>query len=208
MRRSLIAFAFLLSASPESTAEPLFELQKTTLKVGPFPNSIVSGDLNEDGYPEILTADRGRLADQREQRPAEANLSFQVGGPDFSFTPQPQMRTGFGPYRIMIVNIDALRAPDILTVNFMATRNRDLTLLRNLGENLFEPIHFSVPEGRLKYTKKRDADGVPLYPIPGLTAFDVADLNSDGYRDVVATAWSSDALITFPGDPSDISLSR
>jgi hypothetical protein len=201
MRTYLICFAACAAASWAGAADKLFELQSTSLRVGPYPISIATGDLNEDGIPEILTADRGRLADPREPRPAEANLSFLVGGPDFSFTPQPQMRTGFGPYRIRIVNIDALRAPDILTVNFMATRDRDLTLLRNLGENLFEPIHFSVPDDALPYTKQRDADDVPLYPKPGLTSFDVADLNADGYRDVVATAWSSDALVTFPGDP-------
>lgn len=199
--RLILFTPLLLACAAAANAQTLFQWHKSSINVGPNPSSIAVADLNGDGFPEILTSDRGRLADPREPRPAESALSFLVGGEDFKFTPQPQLRTGYAPYRIAIVNIDALPAPDILVANFLATRQRDLVLLRNLGENLFEPREFSVPDSPLSYTKHRDADGAPLFTVPGLTAIDVADLDGDGYRDVVATAWSANALVTFPGHP-------
>ena len=178
-----------------------FKKHPKQFNIGPFPTSIVAVDLNDDGIPEILTTDRGRLTDPRDEKPAADYISYLVALEPLQYKTQPQIQTGFGPYALRAVNIDALRATDLVSVNFMATRNRDLTLVRNLGDGLFEPLHFSVNDEELYYTQRKDGDGEALFTTPGLTSFAVRDIDRDGYRDVLATGWSSDVLVLFPGHP-------
>lgn len=196
-RLLLIASLFVASSAQTQT----FELQAKRLRVGPNPTSIVLADLNEDGQLDVLTTNRGRLMDPRDVRPAEENISYLIGRADGDFDAQPPLPCGYGPYQVVVANIDALRAPDIVVANFHAVRNRDLTLLRNLDAELFEPRHFSVSDDGLRYTQMRDSEGLPLFSTPGLTAVAVADVDTDGYRDAIATGWSSDVLVRFPGHP-------
>jgi hypothetical protein len=160
---------------------------------------VALADLNEDGMLDVLVANRGPLRDIRDEHPAEENISYLVGKEDGSFDPQPPLPCGFGPYQVVVANIDALRAPDIVVANFLAVRNRDLTMLRNLDASVFEPRHFTVPDDRLRYTQMRDSEGQPIFSTPGLTAIAVADIDGDGYRDAIATGWSSDVIVRFPG---------
>ncbi|HNR29399.1 MAG TPA: VCBS repeat-containing protein [Candidatus Hydrogenedentes bacterium] len=178
-----------------------FEISRA-FRVGPNPRAIVAPDLNGDGWPEIITADTGPLGDLREERPANDELSLLIAEGDLKYVKHhPSLKTGFAPYAIAIANIDALRMPDIVVVSFLAVRHRDVTLFRNLPDNLFETIDFRAPDEGLSYYRHLDGDGAPIFTKPGLTALAIADVNRDGYRDLIATAWSSDALVLFPGDP-------
>jgi hypothetical protein len=194
-----VAF-FLMLVSAAAHAQTL-ETQTKRYRVGPNPVSVALADLNEDGVLDLLVANRGRLMDIRDEHPAEENVSYFIGREDHGFDAQPPLPCGFGPYQVVVANIDALKAPDIVVVNFHAARNRDLTLLRNLDSGVFEPRHFSVPDDGLRYTQMRDSEGKPIFSAPGLTSVAVADINADGYRDALATGWSSDALVLFPGRP-------
>lgn len=178
-----------------------FVFHGTTFRVGPFPTDIAAVDMNGDGIPEIITANRGHLSDPAEERPADDQLSYLVAKEPLEYVAQPQLRTGFGPYALEVVNIDALKAPDLVVANFMATRNRDLSLLRNLGEDLFEVIDFEVDDEQLQYAQRRDGVGNPVFTVPGFTSLTVHDFDGDGYRDAVVTGWSSDIVAYFPGDP-------
>ncbi len=198
MIHSLILAGVIAAAAQNSQT---FEVQAKRYRVGPNPTSVVLADMNEDGRLDLLTTNRGRLMDPRDVRPAEENVSYLIGKPDGSFDAQPPLPCGYGPYQVVVANIDALRAPDLVVANFHAVRNRDITLLRNLDEEVFEPRHFAVPDDVLRYTQMRDSEGQPLFTTPGLTAVAVADLDADGYRDAIATGWSSDVLVLFPGDP-------
>lgn len=164
-----------------------FSFHGTTFRVGPYPTDIVAVDLNGDDIPEIVTTNRGDLSDPSDERPASDQLSYLVATKPLEYSTQPQLRTGFGPYALVAANIDALKATDLVVANFMAARNRDLTLLRNLGENIFEPHHFSVDNEALRYTQRLDADDAPVFTEPGLTSLAVADIDRDGYRDAIAT---------------------
>jgi hypothetical protein len=177
-----------------------FRFHSSTFRVGPFPSSIVAGDLNDDGIPEIITANRGHLSDPSDEIPGGEELSLLIGNENLEYLAEPPLSAGFGPYAVGIANIDALKEPDLVVVNFMATRNRDLTLFRNIEDNLFEPHHFGVDDEALLYTQRRDGVGNPVFTTPGLTALVINDFNRDGYRDVIATGWSSDTLVYFPGD--------
>lgn len=194
----VLGATFLVLACGWTHADTFVRHPKT-FRVGPSPSAIAAVDLNGDGIPEIVTANRGRLSDIREERPAEDSVSFLLAEGPLQYVSQPPLRAGFGPYAIAIANIDALKAPDILVASFHAVRHRDLTLLRNIGDNLFEPHHFSVSDDRLHYARMRDAESVPIFTMPGLTSLVVEDFDRDGYRDVVATGWSSDVLVYFPG---------
>jgi len=176
-----------------------FRKHSKWLKVGPNPVAIVAADLDGDGLPEIITADRGRLENPRESRPAHDQLSYLVAKGDLEYEPLPQLRTGFAPYCLVVANMDELRAPDILVGNFLATRQRDITLFRNIGDRLFAPYHIEVDDERLTYTQLLDGDKLPVFTTPGITALAVGDLNGDGYRDIVAAGWSSDVIIYLPG---------
>jgi hypothetical protein len=170
-----------------------------SLKTGPNPSSIAAADFNDDGMLDLAVAAIGRLREPHEERPAhdEINL-FYARGP-LQYSSIAPVRAGFAPYALRVANIDARRAPDLLAVSFMATRGRDLMLFRNLGDELFEPHEFTVPDERLTYTKMPDLDGRPVFPKPGLTSLAVADFDRDGYRDIIATGWSSDVLVYWRG---------
>ncbi len=179
-----------------------FKKHTRQLPAGPNPSAIVAADLNGDEWPEIITADVGSLTDPRQERPAHDQLSFLVAQGDLDYEPQPQLQTGFAPYCIAVANIDALKAPDLVVGSFHAVRERNISLFRNLRDNLFEPSHFSIPPDReLPYERMRDGDGAPIFTTPGITSLIVSDINHDSYRDIVATGWSSDVLIFVPGVP-------
>lgn len=197
--RFIIILAFLMINTQGWAGSYLFEHHSTRFRVGPNVTSIVAVDMNDDGLPEIITSDRGRMYDPREERPAQDLLSYLTAQKALEYTPRPQLLSGFGPYCIVVANLDALKAPDLVVANFLATRHRDLTLLRNIGPHLFESLHFTVNDEAIRYTKMRDGDDTPIFTTPGLTSLAVFDVDSDGYRDVVATAWSSDVLLYFPG---------
>jgi len=170
--------------------------------VGPNPSYIVSMDINGDGWPEIITADRGELSDLREERPANDELSLLLAKGDLKYEKHhPSLKTDFGPYAIAVANIDAHKWPDILVASFHAARHRDLNLCLNLeDEGIYQTEHFSVPAENLVYKRQVDGDGIPVYHNPGLTSLEVGDINRDGLRDVLATGWSTGTLVFFAGN--------
>ena len=184
-----------------SSADTFKKLGKGFL-VGPNPSAIAAADLNEDGLPEIVTANIGLLGDPRQEKPANDELSLlkatsSENAPEY--VAETPLRTDGAPYAISIANVDALRALDIVAVSFMAVNHHDLTLFRNLGEMVFERTVFRIPDEKLTYNRMLNSDREPVFTKPGLTSLTLADLNGDGFRDVVCTAWSSDRLILLPG---------
>ncbi len=197
----VIALALVAVACTASRAE-LFTKYGKWFNVGPNPGDIAAAGLNGDGLPEIVTADRGSMTNPREERPANDELSYLESQGSLEYLAKPPLKTGFAPYAIVIANIDALKALDIVATCFHepSSRRRHITLFRNLSENGFEALNFAAPDTNLQYHRVLDNDGVPVYTTPGLTSLTVQDFNRDGYRDVVATGWSSDVLVYFPGD--------
>lgn len=192
----LVAAGTLVPASAQT-----FVKDSLRIRLGPNVTSLVGADLNGDGLPEIIATERGPLSDPRrtETPPARNHISFFVAEGPMQYRAQPQLPSGFGPYRVVVANIDALKAPDLVVGSFLATKNHDITLLRNLGKNHFEPSHYTVNDDDLRYTKTRDGDNYPVFTTPGITSLVVEDFNADGFRDVLATGWSSDVLVFFPG---------
>jgi hypothetical protein len=195
----LLLAALLFSAVADAQ---VFEKRGRLLPVGHNPGAIVARDLTDDGLPEIVTADHGVLGDPRDERPANDELSLLIAQGDLNYVKHhPSLKTDFGPYALAIANIDALRWPDIIAVNFLAARHQDVHLFLNIRqENLFKPLPFRVPDEGISYLRHRDGDGQPLFTSPGLSSVAVHDFNGDGLRDLACTGWSSDRLVIFPGN--------
>lgn len=199
---SFIATGLLLTAlGNEAVAE--LKVRPQPFLVGPNPSSVTVVDINGDGLPEIITADRGTLSDLRDERPANDELSLLIARDVLKYEKHhPSLKTDFGPYAVAVANIDAHRWPDILVASFHATRQRDVSLFLNLqDEGIYKPVYFPIPEEKLEYNRHVDGDGLPIFHKPGLTSLRVGDINQDGLRDLVAVGWGSDSLICMDGDP-------
>lgn len=168
-------------------------------KVGPNPNAIAAGDLNGDGFPDIVTANTGSMNDPRRERPAndECWVLESQGGADY--VALPPLRADFAPYAVVLANMDTLKAPDIIVGSFMAVHHRDISLFRTMGEQVYEPSYYRIPDEGLSYNRMKDSDNEAVFEKPGVTSLAVVDANGDGYRDVIAAAWCSDVLVYFPG---------
>ena len=206
-----LALSFIFVATvffaPGSVGAETFVKAKKSFLVGPHPCAIVARDLNGDGFPEIVTADRGMLSDVGEERPANNELSLLVASGALEYK-RHTLNVEFGPYCIVVANLDAQKAPDLVVGSFQARRGRHVTLFRNLSATAPEelasrlvPVSFTVPTDRLKYRRMEDSGGNPVFTRPGITSLAVGHFNGDAYRDVVATAWASDVLVFFPGHP-------
>lgn len=210
MRRFLTCFIIGLSLLLffESVAwaqSRTFSSRSRVFPVGPNPCAIVIHDLNDDDIPDIITADRGELLDMREERPANDELSILIGQGNLEYTKHhPSLKTGFAPYAIAIANIDAIRWPDIIVASFHAVRGRHLNVFLNLHhENIFQPVNVAIATEGLGYYRHVDSEGNPVFNTPGLTSLVVRDIDGDGYRDILATAWSSDVIVHVPGQSED-----
>jgi hypothetical protein len=175
-------------------------------QVGYNPSFIVAQDLNDDGWPEIITADRGVMSNPREERPANDELSLLIAQGNMNYVQlHPSLKTGFAPYAIAVANVDNLKYPDIIVANFIGGKHRDISVFLNKQqENIFTPLEFTVPFEGLTYHRQVDGDGAPVFGSPGLTALVVQDVNHDTFRDCIATGWSSDVLAVFPGTADSV----
>lgn len=168
-------------------------------QVGPNPTAITVADLNDDGYPDMVTANTGAMSDPRQERPANDEVSVLMSKDSLDYEALPPLRTDFAPYALAIANVDALKAPDIVVACFMAVHHHDLSLFRNMGANVFEPHYFKVPNEKLTYNRMYNSNQEPVFTTPGLTSVVLADFNKDSLRDAVAAGWSSDLFAFFPG---------
>ncbi len=195
----MIAYTAVLLVAIGASGQKLFAEHGERFVIGPNAVDIVAVDLNDDGLSEIITADVGRMSDPRDEAPAQSQLSVLWARGNLKYEAQPQLRTGFAPYCIVAANMDVLKAPDLVAASFLATRGRDVSIFRNVGNQVFETYNFGAPTEGLGYYRNRDGDGQPIFTTPGITSLAVRDFNSDGFRDVIATGWSSDVLVYFPG---------
>ncbi|MCX5769723.1 MAG: VCBS repeat-containing protein, partial [Candidatus Hydrogenedentes bacterium] len=199
MKKAGLFLTILALISISARAQTFTEHSKT-YQVGPNPNAIAAADLNDDGIPDLVTANTGELNDPRQERPANDELSLLLSSAPLEYVVQPPLKTDFGPYALAVANVDGKQAPDIVAASFLATYNRDITLFRSMGGGLFEPTSFTVPDDTLPYNRMLDGDNEPVFTKPGITSIILPDINKDGFRDIIATAWSSDALIYIPGE--------
>lgn len=198
-----LGLIFVFAAGISAKSE-VFQKHARWLAVGPNPTSIAAPDLNGDGLPEIITADRGDLVDPQEERPANDKLSFLLATGVLTYSRQTELNTGFAPYCVVAANMDGQKLPDLVVGNFLGVKRRDLTVLRNMGENVFKNVDFFIDDDTLPYKRMRDSDQNPIFTTPGITSLVVRDFNGDGFRDVIAAGWASDVLLFYPNHPETV----
>ena len=85
-----IVLALFMATSPTET----FTKYGKWFQVGPNPCAIAAADLNGDGIPDIVTADRGSMTNPSEERPADDELSLLESHGSLSYTARPPLKAG------------------------------------------------------------------------------------------------------------------
>jgi hypothetical protein len=128
-------------------------------RTGRQPVSVVIGDLNGDGKPDLATAS---LTD---------TVSVLANRGDGTFPPRVEYRAGSGPRAIAIGDANGDHKPDLVTANYSTS----------LTAAFPDGVSVLVNRGDASFLPKRDyrAKGAA-----GFSAVAVADLNGDGRQDV------------------------
>jgi hypothetical protein len=165
----------------------------TANPTGPGPYHLASGDLNRDGFPDLVIVCRGELLSPKEKRPANDTITVYFTAGSREPVRRQDFRVGFGPYTAVVRDLDGDGYLDVAVVNFQANDGRDLSVLWGQREAPFlaaaEPIQI---QGSHAYDKQRNASGDPVYPTPGLTSVAVLDRDRARRPDLAVVAWSSD----------------
>ncbi|NLF57125.1 MAG: hypothetical protein GX580_05765, partial [Candidatus Hydrogenedens sp.] len=83
---TVILITVLASVPAWPAPAKTFAMPGRLISVGPNPCAVSCRDLNDDGLVDIVTADRGLLADPRDERPANDELSVLIADKPMSFT--------------------------------------------------------------------------------------------------------------------------
>lgn len=167
------------------------------------PYFVASGDLNGDGYPDLVLPCRGELLSPEQKRPANdtATIYLTKGSPEL--VQRRDVAVGFGPYTAAVGELDGDGLPDVVVANFQANDGRDLSILygsKNREQAMDAATSISISSLHIPYKNLLSAEGKPPYATPGLTSVAIADFNHDGKADLVAVAWSVDAFVILFND--------
>ena len=104
--RVLIAAALLLSLTELAHAKPLFVAPYLLFDTGGAPASIAVADLDEDGRPDLVTANSG-----------PGTVSVLLGFGDGTFGPKTDFATGTSPVSLAIADLDRDGHRDVVTAD-------------------------------------------------------------------------------------------
>jgi hypothetical protein len=139
-----------------------------TFDTGATSAGVTTGDLDDDGKPDVIVATEGAprsIAVFRNTTPAGATTP--------SFGARQSFTTELGPYDVATVDYDDDGRLDIVTANLNSSRG--VSLLRNTSS-----------DGQLSFEHQS-----VITPNPATGTVAVGDLTDDGKPDVLAGAWMS-----------------
>ncbi len=153
-----------------------FQPEKT-FPVGSGADAVAVADLDGDGIPDIITANRGRY-----RNPGDT-VSVLLGNGDGTFRPQQTFQVGPYPDAVAVADLTGDGKPDIITANGGSGFNPGdtVSVLPGNGDGTFRP---------------QQTFQVGAYP----SALVVADLTGDGKADVITA--NAGSFTTFGGTVS------
>jgi hypothetical protein len=157
--------------------------QKDPFHVGDRAFSIASGDIDEDGHVDLVTANFGVKAN---------SVSVLYGHGDGSFSEAQDHATGPKPTRVLLVDLDGDSHLDILTAH-ACDHDTTVTVLYGDGRRSFPSRdRFSLPGGC------QSQAGDVLLP-SGSWGVAAADFNLDGRMDLAVPELCAEAVAVFYG---------
>ena len=205
------AAAFLVLAGPLAVATPTHGEERWSrinpdtmarealiLPVCTGPYQISSGDLNGDGFPDLVIPCRGELLSPTLPRPANDQLTVYLNpGASEGAWVRRDFTVGFGPYHSATGDLDGDGLQDVVVPNYHSNDGRDLSILygsRDRAELLEDAVSVSFDDAQLINEYGLDNKGNPRYATPGLTSAVIADFNSDGRPDIVSVSYQSNVF--------------
>ncbi len=166
---------FAISPSQDGDVSVLLGVGNGTFRpqmrfaVGFKPGSVAIDDLNRDGIPDIVTANRFPNDDSLEIQ-GLSDVSVLLGVGDGSFQPERRFLTGRSPVAMLLADFNGDDIPDLATANRVSGNSSlsHISVLLGIGDGAFQPEQ--------RFTLDRE----PM-------AMAVGDLNGDGALDLVTT---------------------
>ena len=183
---------------------------------GPFPGTLASGDLNGDGYPDLVVTNS-----------QSANVSVFINRGDGTFLPAQNTPVGSAPYGVVVVDLNTDGKADLVVGNF---DDGTLSVLIGNGNGTFQTPGTLTVGGHPEYIATADlnndanadivvvdgsaAGGLfvllgngngafqPMVAYTGLSqprTVAIADLNNDGKLDLVTANQGSRNVSVFLG---------
>src|SRR5439155_1608676 len=140
-----------------------FALQPS-LPVGNNPSSVAVADVNGDGIPDVLAANKGDYV------AGSSTVSVLLGTGKGAFAPQTSLQTGFGPQSLMAADLNSDGQPDLAITNF---NDDSVSVLLGNGDGAFRaPQAFPAGDGPISLA--------------------AGDVNGDGRPDLVVADFNPD----------------
>ena len=129
------ASTVLASGSLVAAAYNLNFTASETLAVGQDDDTVVVGDFNGDGVPDLAVSNSYQTD----------TVSVMLGNGDGTFQPQVSYPTGNGPFGLTIGDFNGDEKPDLVTANF---DDNTVSVLLGNGNGIFQPqATYAIPAG-------------------------------------------------------------
>jgi hypothetical protein len=125
----------LLDTTPFRSGMPSFAAQQT-FQVGHAPASVSFGDINDDGRPDLVTADNGDNA------VSVLLNTTPVGASSASFAPKEFFLVGTNPVAVAVADLDGDGRPDLAVTN---ASGKSVSVLVNTTPD-GDPLPFFAPQ--------------------------------------------------------------
>lgn len=173
-------YTFRFSTAVEVASPGTFGTAAAFHGVGNTPVSIASGDLNNDGKIDVITANF-----------TSNNVSVMLGNGDGTFNPIVNYNVGTNPVSVVIGDLNNDRKLDLVIAN---SASANISLLFGVGDGTFNPA--------LNYSTVYNNTLLNPHSIT------MGDLNSDGNLDLAIVSYNYDFTTVLLGNNDGVFTSR
>ena len=176
--------SILLNTTPTGATTPTFA-PTVDFTTGDEPNSVSIGDINGDGKPDVVTANRGNAGDTT----SILINTTPTGATTPTFAPKVDFPTGYNPRSVSIDDFNGDGKPDVATAN--------------TGSNTISILINTTATGATTPTFAPKVD-FPTGSLPNSVS--IGDFNGDGKPDVVTANFLSDTTSILLNNTPKVSI--